>query len=462
MDSTRDKPRTVFQSSQKICAESIEIMIGDFVCVQSEKNEKVQVSIYSLNGVPEQGKLALEVSEKAIKFFSLFFNLPFPLTKLNFIAMKNFELEEVENFGFVVLNENQILTDLLYSNIDHYEVIVNVAYYIAHQWILFYKINELPENIVDCGLAVILANFFIKEIFPENVCSIKFLFSNSFRKINLVSYDNNMSIINIACLLNMINSLVTPDEFKNIIKLYLERKMQSESDSDAQVPDLWTILESVSEKKKVTTWIPELGFPILNATEISTSVSNKRLSLRQKICLTSKDDSNTDTMLGEIPVVIRSEENPSQKILEFVMRKQTIVVDLPETSKNIWISIYSDSYISIYEDTLMNKLIQGIEFRTLPLVDRLGLLKDMFISFQAGHKSLVEVLKLLIAFKKEDNCIVWKEILAEMNLIKSLLAHSKDTSQTFKTFVSFLLKNCMDRLGWFRKNEESDSDTLLR
>lgn len=449
----------VFKCLNKICAESVEVVIGNFVCTSSQKDEKIHIAIYSLNGRQKQGRLALEISEKAIKFFSLFLNVPFPSTKLDIVALKNLAPEVFESCGLLVVDENQIVTDLLYSA-DNYSIIVNVAYYVARQWILHYKKTELKN--LDSALAILLANFFISETLPDNGDSIRCLLSNYLKKIHSGYFHAaDIPTINIASVLKMMFYLVTSDNFKTSLKLYLENQLQS--DSDAEVPDFWTILENVSgiEIRKIKTPCSlELEFPVLKVSEIFTfdSLLQRKLSLNLSGCLPNE---NLNFSISKIPVFVCCEENSSENSVKVLMDTESKLVELP-ISKNSWITVNSCYFLTVYDDVLLDKLILGIKNKTLPPGDRLRLLKDIYITFQMDQLSLVQVLQVLMAFKNEDSFIIWKEIVAVLNQVECFMVHSKDTIEQFKFFVCYLLKNCFARLGWYQKAEESDNDISLR
>ena len=61
------------------------------------------------------------------------------------------------------------------------------------------------------------------------------------------------------------------------------------------------------------------------------------------------------------------------------------------------VRFYSTSYVP----DLLKQLVTAIGQQTLPLLDRLGLVDDVFAFVQAGHASTVEVLELLEAFANE-------------------------------------------------------------
>ena len=73
----------------------------------------------------------------------------------------------------------------------------------------------------------------------------------------------------------------------------------------------------------------------------------------------------------------------------------------------------------------MKELVSAIHHQTLPPLDRLGLLDDLFALVQAGHSSTVEVLTLLEAFTNEDQYTVWNRICSVLDEISNVLGYTQ-------------------------------------
>lgn len=82
-------------------------------------------------------------------------------------------------------------------------------------------------------------------------------------------------------------------------------------------------------------------------------------------------------------------------------------------------------YRTCYSPELLKQLVAAIGQRTLPALDRLGLIDDLFALVQAGHSSTVEALSLLEAFAEEDQYIVWNRVCSALGKLSQLLAYTK-------------------------------------
>ena len=64
--------------------------IGEFDYVEQYTKENVRIRVYTPVGSSEQGKFALGVGVETLHFFSELFDCPFPLPKLDMVAVPDF------------------------------------------------------------------------------------------------------------------------------------------------------------------------------------------------------------------------------------------------------------------------------------------------------------------------------------------------------------------------------------
>lgn len=68
--------------------------------------------------------------------------------------------------------------------------------------------------------------------------------------------------------------------------------------------------------------------------------------------------------------------------------------------------------------------MSAIGGKTLPPLDRLGLVDDVFALVQAGKSSSVEALMLLEAFAHEDQYTVWSRVCSALGKFFQLTAYT--------------------------------------
>ena len=118
-------------------------------------------------------------------------------------------------------------------------------------------------------------------------------------------------------------------------------------------------------------------------------------------------------------------------------------------------------YRTCYSAESLKQLVSAIGQRTLPALDRLGLLDDLFALVQAGRSSTVEALCLLEAFAEEDQYVVWNRVCSALGKLSQLLSYTEH-GDLLKAFGRRLLSGVTRSLGWESKPDEEHLTKLLR
>lgn len=147
-------------------------------------------------------------------------------------------------------------------------------------------------------------------------------------------------------------------------------------------------------------------------------------------------------------------------------RQKDIVIPASVVSSCKWVKVNPSTvgyYRTRYTPELLNKFVPSISSRTLPPLDRLGLLDDLFALVQAGLSSTDEVLQLMLAMTDEDNYSVWASMSNVLGKLAILLSNVEgETELLFKQYNQILLKKISSKLGWTPQPKESHLDTMLR
>ncbi len=113
----------------------VAIVVGDFVLVDEyEDVDGVKVGTLVPPAKKEQGRFAMATSAKALKYYSDFFNVRYPLPKYESIALADFQCGAMENWGLVTYRESCVLVDPVNSSSASRQwVAIVVNHEMAHQ-----------------------------------------------------------------------------------------------------------------------------------------------------------------------------------------------------------------------------------------------------------------------------------------------------------------------------------------
>jgi aminopeptidase N len=93
------------------------------------------VRVYTTRGLKEQGRFALEHAHQTVDYFSELFGIDYPLPKSDLLAVHEFAMGAMENWGLVTYRTTAVLYDEKTSDAKfRNRVAYVVAHELAHQW----------------------------------------------------------------------------------------------------------------------------------------------------------------------------------------------------------------------------------------------------------------------------------------------------------------------------------------
>jgi len=265
-----------------------------------------------------------------------------------------------------------------------------------------------------------------------------------------------------ACVIRMLYNYIGDADFRKGMNLYLTRHQYKNTETE----DLWQAF-SESAAKPVTevmqNWVQKTGYPVVRVLKNVEVGKDRILTLSQeKFTADGRDPAEKTRWM--IPIQIST---PSQKLAaNTIFDKDTIEITLKDVKPTDWVKV-NPGTVGFYRTQYLPEMLEAfvssgaIEKKILPPLDRLGLLDDLFALIQAGQVPTVQVLKLLDAFRTEDNYTVLHSCSSNLQKIQLLLSHT-DFGADFDTFCIKLLSPIAEKLGWTPKEGESHLDTLLR
>lgn len=460
----------------------VAVVVGEFDYIEDKSSDGVLVRVYVPKSKKEQGQFALEVATKVLPYYKTYFGIAYPLPKIDLIAISDFSSGAMENWGLVTYRETCLLVHPKNTSAVRKQwIALIVAHELAHQWFGNLVTMEWWTHLwLNEGYASFVEFLCVAHLFPEYDIWTQFVTDTHVRALELdalknshpieVPVDHPSEIDEIfddisyhkgASVIRMLHAYIGDDDFRKGMNLYLKRH----SYANAETEDLWAALEEASNKAVRTvmsSWTKRQGFPIVKV-DCSQEGDNRILSLSQCRFLA---DGSVDTAedVWIIPISASSSRDPSKTIFNGILDARTKKFTIENVPEDAWLKINPGTvgfYRTRYNQSALSLLLPAVKDHTLPPLDRLGLLDDLFAMVQAGHASTVEVLELMQAFQREDNYTVWSSIVNTLSKIGVLISHL-EFENSFKAFGRNLFRDINTKLGWDRKPNESHLDTLLR
>jgi len=125
----------VFEDTPKMSTYLLAFAVGDFIKYETKSKHGVKITSYAcLHQKAEDLKYSAEFAADVLDFYDDCFKTPFPLPKMDLLAVPDFEAGAMENWGLVTFREIAMLANEK-SSFDHRQyVAIVIAHELSHMW----------------------------------------------------------------------------------------------------------------------------------------------------------------------------------------------------------------------------------------------------------------------------------------------------------------------------------------
>src|SRR6202034_4190317 len=157
-----------FGTSPKMSTYLVAFLVGDFKC-QAGEQDGVALRVCATRDKVALAPFALDVAKFALHYYDTYFDIHYPLKKLDFIGIPDFEAGAMENFGAITFRETDLLIDPRTASIAaQRNAALDVTHEMAHQWFGDLVTMQWWDNIwLNEGFASWMSNKPIAAMHPE-------------------------------------------------------------------------------------------------------------------------------------------------------------------------------------------------------------------------------------------------------------------------------------------------------
>nr|XP_027223187.1 aminopeptidase N-like [Penaeus vannamei] len=124
-----------YEKSVPMSTYLVAFVVSDYVHINSTENDRVDFRVWARQETIDQAEYANEIGPKILCFFEDYFNLSYPLPKMDMIALTDLSFGGMENWGLITFRESLLLYDPQVSTPADKAVIAKiVSHELAHQW----------------------------------------------------------------------------------------------------------------------------------------------------------------------------------------------------------------------------------------------------------------------------------------------------------------------------------------
>jgi tricorn protease interacting factor F2/3 len=457
-----------FKTTPKMSTYLFYLGIGKFEYIE-DKYKNTRLRVITTPGKKESGRFALNLAKKYLEYFENYSEIPYPLEKLDLIAIPDFAAGAMENWGAMTFREMVLLVDKETSARIKKRVAEIIAHEIWHQWsgnlVTMKWWNDLWLNE---SFANYMAYKAVDHFNPEWKIWEDFLygeasrglFKDSLKSTHPIEVEVNspreieeifdeISYAKGGCVLRMLEAYVGEEKFRLGVSSYLKKH----SYQNAEAQDLWNAIAKTtgdfSIKNLMKTWISQSGYPIIEVSNIKD-----KIKIKQSRC------NSSNNQIWPIPLSITSEGICYNKLLS----KKEETYDIPSNKIKLNHEQYG-FYRVKYSKEIEDSLKELIRTKSLSVADRWGLNSDFWALCNIAEKKVNEYLDFLEYYSEEESYIILSEIFASIRKLDRLLTEEKFWISKKEKIVNKLLppyKKILEKTGINPKNDEEMEITLQR
>ncbi|MBI2910778.1 MAG: M1 family metallopeptidase [Chloroflexi bacterium] len=476
-----------FAESPPMSAYLLALLVGDLTSVEARAPGGTLVRVWTTRGKEDQGRFALESAIGLLGYFNEYFGIPYPLPKLDHVAVPDFAAGAMENWGAITYRETALLFDPANSAAYARQRIVEViAHEMAHMWFGDLVTMEWWDDLwLNESFASWMGDKAVDHLHPEWHMWTQFVSQDTNSGLSLDGLRNShpievpvqdpaeireifdaISYSKGGAVLRMLEAFLGAEAIRQGLHAYLSAHRYAH----ARTEDLWHALERASGQPVTSimnTWVKQAGYPVLRV-QTQRQDASTRLTLAQRRFLYDHllDGGEDDPTLWQIPVTIAA--GPESPVATALMTGRETTLALPPSPSTLhpapWAKLNAGQtgfYRVDYAEDEWQRLQSAVAVKQLPATDRLGLQNDAYALARAGYVPATRFLTLAGAYLDEDDASVWGDLSANLRGLENLLFDEPFLAE-FQAFGARLYRPIVSRVGWDARPEEGHLDILLR
>lgn len=422
-----------FEPTPKMSTYLLAWVVGKFHGKTVMNKHGVEITTYcALNQDVDSVDFANEIAAKSLEFYDDNFKVPYPLKKLDQVALPDFEAGAMENWGLVTYRESMMLVPKNATLGAKKSVALTVAHELSHQWFGDLVTMKWWDDLwLNESFASVMEYYAVDHIHPEYKIFEGFFTGDSYAALMRDAYTDVQSVhqevhdpAEIATLFDgaivyakgarlmlMLIRLMGWDKFCEGVAKYFEKYKYGNTVGD----DLWEALKPYADfdpKALMHAFIDRPGYPV-----IMDGGLQKRFILD-----------------GDL----KDEEWP-----------------IPEVTEDM-----SGHYVlDLSEEEFKERLEK---FDELTLEEKVRLLIDRNLISKTELASSASLIPLAKKFANESSAAVWGIVLSILSGLKIFFDEDSEEEKLYKKFVGELVGPKLKEIGLTTKSSDDENTIRLR
>ncbi len=465
---------TTFARSPAMPSYLVEYTAGDLAGIAARAG-RTQLGVWAVRGQQQAGATALANARAILADYNGYFDYPYPLPKLDSIAIPGGPSGAMENWGAITYTDQLLLLSAASTAHDRQQVYYVQAHEMAHLWngdlvtMGWWDDIWLNESFAEWMAMRETAQrnpdwnwWEQKDADKETAMSADARVTSHALQRPVtdelqasLSVDPDITYSKGQAVLRMFESYAGADVFRAGIRAFI----RAHAYSNATTVDLWKALDKASGadfSAMAAGWTEQAGFPLVLAAADCDSSGARSLRVSQRRFLLSGADASHSRW--QVPLRIRSGTGaPPRSVL---LSADGQVVEAGRCDEPLSLNADAIGFYRVAYDPA-TLAVNTASFGRLPDADRIALLDDEWALVESGASPLSAYLALATSMGTGLDARAWEQIVAALGRVE-FAERGTPGHAAFLAYARGILQPAFEALGSDARTGEAPEVQALR
>ncbi|XP_047471569.1 aminopeptidase N-like isoform X2 [Penaeus chinensis] len=480
-----------FERSVPMSTYLVAFVVSDFSYIASTSGEGILFRVWAQSSAIRQAEYVSQLGSKILAFYEAYFNVSYPLPKMDMVAVPELQAQGMENWGLITFRDREVLYDPEVNSARAKESLVDVvAHELAHQWFGNLVTPKWWDDLwLNEGFATFMAFVGSTHAEPSWKKMEKFTTEKLQKIFETDSLESSHQISLPVIKASEISEIFDGIEYNkgaSIIRMmiyflgeYTFRKglssyLNAFAYSNAEQDDLWEHLtaaahrdrklpESLTVKTIMDTWTLQKGFPVVKVARSSDGTSAD-VSQEHFLLMKEEKSCRTQDLRWWVPLSYTSQAEANFDQTEAIgwmkdSDQRISITSLPPNDQWVIFNLQQTGYYRVnYDDHNWGLLIQQLkeDHEVIHVVNRAQIIDDAMNLAKAGQLSYTIALDVFAYLGKEREHLPWMSGLSNLTYVMLMFQRTR----AFPALMRYIMDLISPALGSNWGAEESMGKTL--
>ncbi|CAF4848183.1 unnamed protein product [Pieris macdunnoughi] len=422
---------------------------------------------------------AQDIGKRATEFYIKYYEVPYPLPKLDMIAIPDYVSGATEHWGLITYRETSFLVnEATTSSQNKISVANTIAHELAHMWFgNLVTMKWWDEVWLNEGFAsymqvkslnaiepswTMLDQFLTKTLHSVLVTDAKLSSHPIVQTVEtpdqITAIFDSISYNKGASILRMLEGFIGEENFRRGVSDYLKKYKYGNTVTQELLsslePYFKTLYPHLSLKYIMDTWTRQMGYPLIT---VRPGANNIYILTQSRFLLdpaATYDDDSEFHYRWYVPITYSTSTEKRDDILWFADTSDSVEISLSDDEKLLKINNNQVGYYRVnYPLDMWSQIIEQLKVKSnmLTISDRAHLLDDAFALADAGILPYNIALSLTQYLPVEKDYVPWETASGKFSHLSNKLINTP-AYENLKKYVQHLIAGLYTEQSWEKTN----------